>query len=499
MDKKIFIIGFAFILVMAGLVFVMAAVTVDNILFENNVTSLYDEGHFTINWTVGTDAAANYSIYLWMNDNYATTIANTTLNNYTFTNNTEANYTFTVGVRNGTAVETNSTNVSMYVDSTAPVVTLQQYTNATLKRNTDTLDLNISVVDAGSGGSVCLVDVNGSGSSNQSIAVSSGWCNFTATNVLSLTGSTDGNHTIRVYVNDTVNNLGLNNSFVVQIDTTAPSLVLSSSSATITSLTISIAGVEEGTCTVNRSGASITDSTLTETGLSCGSSYAYVVTCTDAAGNAGSSSSTSFSTIGCGGGSPSTSPGTVTKKETYSWTKIIPGEVIIMKDFDEEIGLKQIQIEVNNEAQNVRVTVAKYNGKPADVSVEKSGKVYEYLHINAENLEVKLERAIIRMQVEKSWMTTNGFEINDIAMFKFNENNNAWDELGTAYVEEDADYYFYDTEVDSFSYFAISEKVSVEGNEPIAEKIGLWWIAIILGVIIIGIIISIIFAKKKKR
>ena len=137
-----------------------------------------------------------------MNDIHVLTTpnANTSATGYAWSNITEANYTFSIEAVNATGVGTNSTtNVSMYVDNTAPVITLPNYSNTTSKKNTDQLTLNISVADALSGetGSVCLIDVNET--SNQTVTVDSGWCNSTAIN---LTGSTDGNHTLSIYVND---------------------------------------------------------------------------------------------------------------------------------------------------------------------------------------------------------------------------------------------------------------------------------------------------------
>ena len=293
--KKIFIGG----ILIFFIGFVFAVSTATNVIFSNNVTSLYDEGSFFVNWTAGGDVAANYSIYIFSNNTFYLKANNNSATGYSFSNTTEANYTFIIEPTNATgSVGTNSSNISIYVDSSAPTISLPNYTNSTLKRNTQDLTLNISVADSLSGltNSACLIDVNGT---NQSITPSNGWCNSTA---ISLSGLADGNHTIKVYANDTVNNLGLNNSFSVQIDTTAPSpssLTLSSSSTN--SLVITFSGAD-GTCTASGTGTkSISGSTLTVTGLNCGNPYSYTVTCTDTAGNAGTSSSTSFSTTGCGG------------------------------------------------------------------------------------------------------------------------------------------------------------------------------------------------------
>lgn len=103
------------------------------------------------------------------------------------------------------------------LDTTGPVITLFNYTNATLKSNYSTLALNVSVVDTISNVSACVINVNDK--TNQTVAYNStGWCNATA---ISLTGLADGNYTINVYANDTLGNFALNDSYVVQINTAA--------------------------------------------------------------------------------------------------------------------------------------------------------------------------------------------------------------------------------------------------------------------------------------
>ncbi len=211
-----------FLLIFISGIFILISATASaptNLLFSQNTTSSYDEGNFSINWTAGSADVVNYSIYVYTGGGFFVKADNDSATGYSFNNWTEANYTFIIEAVNSTNNNTNSTsNISMYVDRTAPIITLPAYTNATFKKNTTTLTLNISVSDASSGltGSICLIDINGT---NQSFAVSGGWCNTTQGNLTSLT---DGNKTISIYVNDTVNILGLNNSFVVQMDSTNP-------------------------------------------------------------------------------------------------------------------------------------------------------------------------------------------------------------------------------------------------------------------------------------
>ncbi len=104
-------------------------------------------------------------------------------------------------------------NRTLTIDTIPPTITLPVYTNGTQKSNTQTLTLNISVTDATTSPSYCNIEINGT---NTTLAVSNGWCNTTNGN---LTGLSDGNKTIKVYVNDTVGNLALNNSYVVDIIT----------------------------------------------------------------------------------------------------------------------------------------------------------------------------------------------------------------------------------------------------------------------------------------
>ena len=123
--------------------------------------------------------------------------------------------------------------VQKTTDNTAPTVTLPVYTNATKYKNTQSLIFNLFVIDTESGASYCAVNV--AGNTNQTVAVSSGWCNGT----YALTGISDGNQTINAYANDTVGNTALNNSYVVWVDTTAPTWSSNSTNSTAAGTAVS--------------------------------------------------------------------------------------------------------------------------------------------------------------------------------------------------------------------------------------------------------------------
>jgi len=500
MEKKSLIFGFAFILVLTGLVFVFAALDApSDLIFEQNATVNYDDdGTVFLNWSEVTNAD-NYTIFIYADDVMFTSVKNSSTSSYLFTNTTNANYTFTVQAENstGSGQYTNSTNLSIVVDTISPDIVIETPTNNT-GANRTWIFVNVTITEANNDtvtfylyNSTGLVYSNSS-NYNLSEAITINWTGL----------SNDEAYYFIVLANDSANNSDESNEITFYLDGTNPVATLSCSPSSV-----SRGSIVTCTCTGTDSGSGINDSltsaATTPSTSSAGTFTATGCSVTDYAGNSDTDTDTYTVTSSSSGGTAPTYEWAFQK--THAWSKITPGTAAIMKDFGEEIGLKQIQIQVNNEAQNVKMTISKYNSKPAEVSVEKSGKTYKYLQINAENLEGKLDKAIIRMQVEKSWMITNSFEVNNMAMFKFNEDNNGWEELVMTYVEADDDYYYYDAEVDSFSYFAISEKVLLSeedtetpGEEGVSEEKGLKWWGMVLIILAALAVLYMIYINKKK-
>lgn len=478
----------ALLVVVLLIVLVLALATPTDVTFEGNITNNYDkEGVFTVNWTITGDTALSQLVYYKLDGGGYVTAVNNSATGYSFSNTTEGNYTFIVEAENTTnSVKTNASLVWMIVDTTDPVV---DYATGALADNaaSNTLTsifVNISVTEA----------------NNHSLVFSLYNSTSLVSQVVYLTNATLGinftglpvnvAYTYNVTVNDSATNSVTTDTRTFTLDNVKPVVSLTKTSGGQTSLELSISGVD-GTCTADRSGATISGSTLTEIGLSCGNSYTYIVTCTDSAGNAGSSSATSFSTTGCSSGGSSTPK---PKKASYSFSKITPGVAVILKNFDAEIGVKEIKIEVNNPAQSVIIIITKSDGKPAAVSVEKSGKVYKYLQIDTTNLADNFGKATMTLQVGKSWLSSNGLDTDEVALFKFDENSEKWNELATTYTGSEGNNELYEVELTSFSFFAIGEKsaVEVDGEEATGEKAAkeksnlVWlWVAIILVVLVI--------------
>lgn len=323
-EKRFRFFGAFFLLAIVLIVGFVWANTAANISFNSaSGTSADNNGFFTINWTNTTTASAigNWTVTIWTNNTFTniTDAANTTGNathaGYTWADVTQGNYTFSFSafLVNNTHMA-NSTNVSMYVDSTVPVVDWADsgYTNATAKKNTALLTLNISVADTLSGftDGYCVFDIN---ETNETVAVSGDWCNTTQ---LNLTGLADGNHTIDIWVNDSANNVGVNlSTYVVWVDTTAPVATFTCSPSVVTQ-----GGLVTCTCSGSDAGSSINSSatvgTTTITTSATGAQVATGCSVTDYAGNSHTADGSYIVTDG--GGGPASSSTALKWTKTYS-------------------------------------------------------------------------------------------------------------------------------------------------------------------------------------
>ena len=325
------------------------------------------------------------------------------------------------------------------------------------------------------------------------------------------------NYTIHAYVNDSDGNLN-DTAFIANftIDNTAPSGAM-----TCTPSKVNVGETVTCTCTSSDSlsgmnttyiGSSTNNYDATPLTSSTGT---FTTSCSfeDKAGNPGVAYGTytvEMTGGGGGGGGSGTNPiipvvPPVTKSET--WAEISPGTSAIMSGFETSTAVDHIQIDVTEKATNVQVSVSAYESKPAAVATAKSN-TYKYLAVSSKNLEDKLAKAVMRVQVEKSWINTSGISKDDIAVYSLNNDTKQWDELTTTYREESGLYYYYEVELSHFSYFAIASKkalVAPPEEEPTGiieffKNIPLWaWI--VAGVVIVAVIVGggVAAGKKKRR
>lgn len=153
-------------------------------------------------------------------------------------------------------------------------------------------------------------------------------------NTSQLAGS--GTYTVTVWANDTLNNINNSQSFTFILDVDNPTIsgvkaVNTTQTILYATLTLdaSYSGLN-GVCTSDRTGATVTGTTLgtgaktqylSESGLNCGTTYAHTITCTDYAGNVGTQA-LSFATANCQGSAASGGSGGGSST-TQTWTKTI--------------------------------------------------------------------------------------------------------------------------------------------------------------------------------
>lgn len=436
----------------------------------------------------------------------------------------DGNYTINATIFNATASINVSGNInsslSVRFDTTVPDVTSSNLSNplSTGWNYSNTvfgvLILNVSVSDVTSSIQGVYFNItNSTGVQNRTIsATNSAGNQWNAT--LDTTIYPDGLYNITIYVNDTSGNL--NNSAIVHsltFDNTAPSASVSCTpnpveqGDTIT-CTCSGSDVHSGVSSVGTVTPSPSTSNSGPQTVSCAvTNYANLTSAsasfeyTVSAGSGGSGGSS-------GGGSSGTTTGVgaSTGKVQRTFDAISAGSSKIISGLDSSYAIKSLEISVNNKVQDVKVIINKFDGKPAAVSIAKTGKVYKYLEISASNVEGKIDRATINTLVSKKWVSDNQLTTDKIALFRLV--NSVWVELPTTVSEEGSNYVLTSTSP-GFSYFSIAEKVSPakdaeavtkdQGTAPVApEKSSSSSMKWIIGIIVLLVIVLVVFLIKKK-
>jgi|GEM_PF-2560095 len=221
----------------------------------------------------------------------------------------------------------NSFTLNFTVDLHSPLLFIL---NSSFTTPDTTPDLWIRVADNFSTNCNCSVFVNNQFNISQMVV------NGTNTSITLPTVLAQGAYHAVVNCTDDAGNSVNSSAIYITVDTIAPTVTLTKSGSTETSLTIAIeTSSDANACTSNRAGATISGTgasqTLTEVGLNSGTTYSYTVTCTDSGASSGSetksfttdsapapsppSSSEGSSGGGGGGGSGSSGGGDVASGE----------------------------------------------------------------------------------------------------------------------------------------------------------------------------------------
>jgi PGF-pre-PGF domain-containing protein len=125
-------------------------------------------------------------------------------------------------------------------------------------------------------------------------------------------------------------------------------------------------------------------------------------------------------------------------------------------DFEGKGSVDGLLVTVGDDTAKLMVTVKSRNSLPSSIDAPDT-EVYEYEDVTIYYAEPSdISGGTFEFKVEKSWLSSNGFEIGDIVMMHYNEEAGVWEELSTTFVREEGGYYYYSAQTPSFSWFAIA-------------------------------------------
>ncbi len=522
--RRLLFFGAFALAVLFSLVFVSA--TLSGVTLVSPAASANISGTYTLNATITGTAATNVTFYWWNSTGSAWKLlcyngtggAGPFSCSYTTTALPDGTSdVFNVTAVNGTASATQtSNNTGITIDNTAPAISVSSplagwhRQNISIYANASDATMNVT------NSTMYFWFGNSTGNFSKTLLTSCGYAGsatgFNCSQTFNTTVLADGNYTLWINASDTLGNVKQQSLTSVGVDNTPPT---ASYSCTPTGDLYAGTNV---TCTCSPSDSmSRVNSSLTSYPVYPSTSgigtFSLVCSFGDNAGNTNSTTASYHVTYAASSSNPSSSaPSATISTNQNIFESISPGTPATASGFDSKAGVKQIIINVNNKASNVQITLTAYSSRPSGVSVNASGKVFQYFHIGTQNLE-NLSSAKIEIRVNKSWVSGNGLNSSDISLFKFNNSSKVWNDLNAAYSGDDSSYYYYNATVTSFSYFAISGKAIVSPAESsgnvsnqaatktatnsAAGSTWFWIIVSVFGVIVAGIVIWILIRARR--
>jgi PGF-pre-PGF domain-containing protein len=130
--------------------------------------------------------------------------------------------------------------------------------------------------------------------------------------------------------------------------------------------------------------------------------------------------------------------------------------------------VNNVEIKLNTEVSNVKVSVESLNAKPSEVSAPE-GEVFDYISIYLTNFgDEEVKEAVIEFEVEKSWVQDNAIDPDTIVLQRYDA---GWVSLETSLESSDSGAYYYESVTPGFSYFAITGDSVEEEEAPEEEEI----------------------------
>jgi PGF-pre-PGF domain-containing protein len=156
---------------------------------------------------------------------------------------------------------------------------------------------------------------------------------------------------------------------------------------------------------------------------------------------------------GGGGGGGAVATNISNNLRTKTWFKVFRG-----KEIDWSVNnfvIKYLKAIVKNDTSNAKITIVLFDKHEKPKEVTELENIYKYMRITTRNLEV--ENVKIEFKVDKQWLVN--YDKDSVVLSKFKEK---WINLPTKYLGEIINFSYYESQSDSFSYFAIRARQKEE-------------------------------------
>ncbi|GEM_PF-6527886 len=451
--------------------------------------SVITSSNFDFNWTTNDtiDASLKCDIVIdesvmWIN---LTGNNGTTVQSATSSNITQGVHNWSVTCRDDAGNSASSQAFNFTLDSAAPAITFLTPGPAKTMAINSTVNATFNLTYSYTEARPLMVNITLFNSTNSSIAnatilLTVGGTNVTRTDTLAnISGLSEGGYDIHINLFDQSGNTSVilqNRTF---IDRSPPSMSISRTPSASevtggTSVNVSCTATDAiGNVTItitDPSGSTAltvtgqtSNTTITRSHTAPSSSGSKDIDCygQDAAGNRAlissdytvpsSSSGSSGSGSGGGGGGEG---GAAISLVLNTWDIIKAGNASSWSGLLLTSGIiSRIDLEVFSDAQFVQLTVSEIS-KPTNITFTEPGKAYQYYNIYAKNLQQSnIKSGKIYFQVLQSWLTANGFDADDIALYRWT--GSSWQKLDTKKETSTAFIKKFSAITSGFSYFGI--------------------------------------------
>ncbi len=486
---------------------------------NGNFTGTIDEVKI---YNISLSATQIYQLYFDTKDGYSS--SQTIVSDETVVGeNWTCSVTPNDGIEDGT-LKNSSTKVILAgsPDTIFPAVTINDPSAGDVS---GTILINVAVTDADSGVNSLAVYYWLENSTGNQTA----WTLMSNTTVSLFNATFDtttiagGNYNVTINASDIAGNENSSEKVQIRIGATEPAILLISPANGYKindgslSFSYQVSAVLDITsCSLILSGSiDQTDTTIikdtaqsfTKSGLGNGA-YTWSINCTDAVGNINSSETRSFTVllpdeevITRRGGAPAPSlfapPEVVIAEAVQTVGTLVEEELVTIEISNSEISVKQIEFMSIAPAEDVTLTVRALSQVALP---EPPGILYQYLTIDAKNIEIKASKISYAVPVE--WINENNIEINKIRLYRYEIDK--WVAQKTEIASESDKYITFSSENRGFSYFAITGEVIAKTParsfrfvefKPELDRVSL----VLLTVVTLTILVFVFLHKKKGR